>query len=126
MYFLTKEEFSLARKKLGKTQKKLADLLGMSLKTIHSYEQGWRTIPAHIERHLYFLLINQRGRKESLKPCWEKKLCHVKEECPAWEFQSGHLCWFLSGTLCECTQDAPPNEKLKICKTCAIFTELMR
>ena len=60
---LTKEEFSLARKKLGKTQKQLSELLGMSLKTIHSYEQGWRTIPNHIEKHIYFLLINQRGRK---------------------------------------------------------------
>ncbi|WP_240744328.1 DNA-binding transcriptional regulator [Desulfopila sp. IMCC35006] len=126
MQLLTKEEFSLSRKKLGKTQKKLAELLGMSLKTIHSYEQGWRTIPAHIERHLYFLLINQRGRQDSLKPCWEKKLCNVKEECPAWEFQSGHLCWFLSGTLCECTQDISQKEKLKICKQCDIFTDLMR
>jgi hypothetical protein len=126
VYLLTKEEFSLARKKLGKTQKILAELLGMSLKTIHSYEQGWRTIPAHIERHLYFLLINQRGRKDSLKPCWEKKTCNVKEDCPAWEFQSGHLCWFLSGTLCECTQNISQKEKLKICKSCDIFTELMR
>ena len=123
---MTKEEFSLARKKLGKTQKKLAELLGMSLKTIHSYEQGWRTIPAHIERHLYFLLINQRGRVNNLKPCWEKKMCTVKEDCPAWEFQSGHLCWFLSGTLCECTQAVSQKEKLSICKSCDIFTELMR
>jgi hypothetical protein len=123
---LTKEEFSLSRKKLGKTQKKLAELLGMSLKTIHSYEQGWRTIPTHIERHLYFLLINQRGRSDSLKPCWEKKPCSVKEECPAWEFQSGHLCWFLSGTLCDCTQDIAQKDKLEICKSCDIFTDLLK
>src|SRR5210317_2356162 len=83
---MEKEEFSKIRKQLGKTQKQLAALLGMSLKTIHSYEQGWRSIPAHIERQLYFLLINQRGRKDSMKPCWEQKLCNVKEQCPAWEF----------------------------------------
>jgi hypothetical protein len=123
---LTKEEFSLSRKKLGKTQKLLAELLGMSLKTIHSYEQGWRTIPTHIERQLYFLLINQRGRKDSLKPCWEQKLCNVKEQCPAWEFQSGHLCWFLCGTLCECTHNVSQKEKLEICKSCNIFTELLK
>lgn len=98
----------------------------MSLKTIHSYEQGWRTIPAHIERHIFFMLINQRGRQDSLTPCWEKKFCEVKENCPAWEFQSGHLCWFLSGTLCDCTQDISQKEKLKICKSCPIFTDLMR
>jgi len=122
---LTKEEFSLSRKKLGKTQKKLAELLGMSLKTIHSYEQGWRTIPTHIERQIYFLLINQRGHQDSLTPCWEKKLCAVKEQCPAWEFQSGHLCWFLCGTLCDCTPDATQKEKLEICKNCDIFTSLL-
>lgn len=123
---MTKEEFSLSRKKLGKTQKQLAELLGMSLKTIHSYEQGWRTIPAHIERQLYFLLINQRGRKDSLTPCWEQKLCTVKEQCPSWEFQSGHLCWFLCGTLCDCTQDISQKEKLEICKKCEIFTNLLK
>ena len=123
---MTKEEFSLSRKKLGKTQKQLAELLGMSLKTIHSYEQGWRTIPTHIERQLYFLLINQRGRQDSLTPCWEKKHCEVKNQCPAWEFQSGHLCWFLCGTLCECTQDATQKDKLEICKACDIFTDLLR
>ena len=123
---MTKEEFSLSRKKLGKTQKNLAELLGMSLKTIHSYEQGWRTIPTHIERQIYFLLINQRGRKDSLIPCWEQKLCAAKEQCPAWEFQSGHLCWFLCGTLCECTQESTHKDKLKICKSCDIFTELLK
>ena len=122
---MIKEEFSIARKKLGKTQKQLAELLGMSLKTIHSYEQGWRTIPAHIERQIFFLLINQRGRKNSLTPCWEKKLCDVKETCPAWEFQSGHLCWFLCGTKCDCTHDISQKEKIEICKQCSIFQDLL-
>ncbi|BCL59624.1 helix-turn-helix domain-containing protein [Desulfomarina profundi] len=122
---MIKEEFSIARKKLGKTQKQLAELLGMSLKTIHSYEQGWRTIPAHIERQIFFLLINQRGRKNSLTPCWEKKECDVKETCPAWEFQSGHLCWFLCGTKCDCTHDISQKEKIEICKQCDIFQALL-
>ncbi|MFH0783256.1 MAG: helix-turn-helix transcriptional regulator [Pseudomonadota bacterium] len=123
---MTKEDFKLLRKKLGKTQVQLAEILGMSLKTIHSYEQGWRVIPMHIERHLYFLLINQRGRNTVLTPCWEKKLCIVKEQCPAWEFQSGHLCWFLCGTLCSCAQDACHKEKLELCKECDIFTALLK
>jgi len=123
---LIKEEFSIARKKLGKTQKQLAELLGMSLKTIHSYEQGWRTIPAHIERQIFFLLINQRGRKNSLTPCWEKKKCDVKETCPAWEFQSGHLCWFICGTKCDCTHDISQKEKIEICKQCDIFQALLQ
>ena len=122
---MDKLEFRKSRKKLGKTQKQLSELLGMSLKTIHSYEQGWRTIPTHIERQLYFLLIQQRGRNATLTPCWDKKQCDLKENCPAWEFQSGHLCWFLCGTLCECTQDTDNKSKLSICRSCEIFTSLL-
>ncbi len=122
---MDKLEFRKSRKKLSKTQKQLSELLGMSLKTIHSYEQGWRTIPTHIERQLYFLLIHQRGRNKTLTPCWEKKACDVKEQCPAWEFQAGHLCWFLCGTLCECTQDTTNKDKLNICRSCDIFTSLL-
>lgn len=121
---MDKKEFSSLRKALGKTQKQLASLLGMSLKTVHSYEQGWRAIPAHIERQLYFLLINQRGKNVDLKPCWEQKACNQKEECPAWEFQSGHLCWFLCGTLCECTSESSYREKISVCRTCPIFKSL--
>ena len=123
---MTKEEFSLSRKKLGKTQKQLSELLGMSLKTIHSYEQGWRTIPTHIARQIYFLLINQRGREDDMQPCWSQKNCEVREQCPAWEFQSGHMCWFLCGTLCECTNETTnQKDKLEICKQCDIFINLL-
>jgi DNA-binding XRE family transcriptional regulator len=39
------KEFIYFRKKLNKTQKQMAQLLGTSIKAIHSYEQGWRTVP---------------------------------------------------------------------------------
>jgi DNA-binding XRE family transcriptional regulator len=35
------KEFLRARKILEKTQKQLAELLGSSIKAVHSYEQGW-------------------------------------------------------------------------------------
>ncbi|NOR10951.1 MAG: helix-turn-helix domain-containing protein, partial [Desulfovibrionaceae bacterium] len=82
---MDKKEFSTVRKKIGKTQKQLAALLGVSLKAIHSYEQGWRTIPSHIERQIFFLLTNKRRVAKKTKPCWERKKCDRKEECPAWE-----------------------------------------
>jgi len=123
---VNKEEFATARKKLNKTQKMLATLLGVSLKTIHSYEQGWRTIPSHVERQIYFLLVNQRTKKSPTRPCWEIKKCLLKNECPAWEFQSGHLCWFLFGTLCDCGEYETYKEKIAICKTCKIFKSLLR
>ena len=46
-------EFKSFRKKLNKTQKQMSQLLGTSLKAIHSYEQGWRTIPPAVERQLF-------------------------------------------------------------------------
>jgi len=123
---LEKSEFSHARRRLGKTQKVLAELLGVSLKTVHSYEQGWRTIPSHIERQLYFLLANKKDRKTELRPCWEVKQCNLKQDCPAWEFQSGHLCWFLCGTLCECGHYSTCKEKIEICRKCEIFQSLLK
>lgn len=122
---MEKVEFKLLRKRLGKTQKKLAGLLGVSLKTIHSYEQGWRSIPTSIERYLLFLIINQRKAGNQLVPCWNQKDCQQKEECSAWEFQSGHLCWYLYDTLCERTSESTTyKEKLDICRCCNIFRSL--
>ena len=121
---MEKAEFSQYRKKMGKTQKQLAGLLGMSLKAVHSYEQGLRAVPTHIERHLMFLLFNQRKADNQLVPCWDQKDCQQKEECSAWEFQSGHLCWYMCGTLCGGTSESTYQEKLDVCRSCNIFKSL--
>ncbi len=123
---MIKEEFRQVRKKLGKTQKQLSELLGISLKTIHSYEQGWRTIPLHIERQIYFLLIHQQGKKNDLQPCWEQKACTIKKDCPAWEFNLGEFCWFLCGTLGSSADDLSQKNTLERCKRCEILTALLK
>ena len=123
---MTREEFSVARKKLGKTQKALAELLGVSLKAVQSYEQGWRTVPLHVERQVYFLLVNKRkGEPTKRKDCWNHKKCERKKDCPAWEFQAGHLCWFLNGTQCECTADKDLKNKMEVCRHCDILSSLL-
>ena len=123
---MTSDEFSLARKKLAKTQKALSGLLGVSLKAVQSYEQGWRTVPLHVERQIYFLLVNQRKAEQSKrKDCWNLKKCDCKKGCPAWEFQAGHLCWFLSGTLCDCTAGKDWKDKIEICRECDILSGLL-
>jgi DNA-binding XRE family transcriptional regulator len=53
---MNRNEFKKYRKRLNKTQKQMAELLGTSLKAIHSYEQGWRTVPVHVERQIFFLV----------------------------------------------------------------------
>jgi DNA-binding XRE family transcriptional regulator len=118
--------FSKFRKKLDKTQKQMAQLLGTSIKAIHSYEQGWRTIPAHVERQLYFLLTRKLpGRNNGT--CWEKRNCRQKqrERCPAWEFAAGDLCWFINGTICNGHVQGSWKEKMERCRSCAIFQSIL-
>jgi len=123
---MTSEEFTQYRKKLDKTQKSLSKLLGVSLKAVQSYEQGWRGVPLHIERRLLFLVVNQRREEPARrKECWTLKKCNCKKECPAWEFQAGHLCWFLNGTLCECTSGQEGKDKMEICRQCEVLTSLL-
>lgn len=114
-------EFSQIRKGLGKTQKELASLLSVSLKAVQSYEQGWRKIPAHVQRDLYFLLFNQRNKGNATQPCWEQTSCMNKEHCPAWEFKSGTMCWYINGTMCAGKKPSTYEEKLLTCKSCNIF-----
>jgi len=97
------KEFVHFRKKLNKTQKQMAQLLGTSLKAVHSYEQGWRSIPPSAERHMFFLVSRIAENRKRKKPCWIIKKCSrdQRKQCPAWEFKAGDLCWFINGTICE-------------------------
>ncbi len=121
---MTKTEFKSYRTKLNKTQKQIAQLLGTSLKAIHSYEQGWRTIPPAVERQIYFLVsrINKTGKRGNA--CWKVKNCPPdrKKQCPAWEFKSGDLCWFINGTICDGIVHKDWNKKMKVCRSCEVFT----
>jgi len=60
-------DFLDIRKRLGKTQKELAALLGTSLKAVSSYEQGWRGIPTHVERQILFLLSQKMRQQQPPK-----------------------------------------------------------
>ncbi len=121
------KEFATTRKRLKKTQKELASLLGISLKAVCSYEQGWRSIPGHVERQLIFLLARKIYRFKECKNCWDIRNCpdEKKLNCPAWEFDSGKFCWFTTGTLCENTPHKTWSEKILMCKKCVIMKKLM-
>lgn len=116
--------FSSYRKKLDKTQKELARLLGTSVKAIHSYEQGWRAIPAHAERQMLFLITRMNRKTKDIPPCWEIRECAAEERnrCPAWEFGAGDLCWFINGTICEGTVRTSWKEKMAFCISCTVLT----
>ena len=120
---LDKKEFADYRKRLDKTQREMSQLLGTSIKAVHSYEQGWRTIPPHVERQIYFLVTRMNRISGNHSPCWEKRECPstLKQRCPAWEFQTGDLCWFINGTICEGTVHDNWREKMKSCRSCDVF-----
>lgn len=120
---MEKQELAKIRHELGKTQKQLAQLLGISLKAIKSFEQGWRNIPAYVERQLFFLLAAKVAHNKNNEPCWVIKKCPeaVRENCPAWELQAGQLCWFINGTICQGNIQIGWNEKMEICRKCKVF-----
>ncbi|GAB6908321.1 putative transcriptional regulator, XRE family [Desulfosarcina cetonica] len=119
--------FSTYRKKLKKTQKQMAQLLGTSIKAIHSYEQGWRSIPVHVERQLYFLLAQKLCSRNGHVFCWEQRECPPEQRqlCPAWEFNSGKQCWFINGTICEGIVHNSWQEKMALCRTCSVFKAIL-
>ncbi len=121
-----KEEFSHVRHLLGKTQKQMAQILGTSLKAIQSFEQGWRSVPVHIERQALFLMALKSFQTKRTRPCWVVKRCSekIRLECPAWEFQAGHLCWFINGTFCGGKVQKSWQGKMEICRQCTVFASV--
>ncbi len=121
-------EFQFIRQELLKTQKQMSELLGISLKAVQSFVQGWRSIPPYVERQALFLLALKMGTQERLAPCWEIRRCppRMREICPAWEFKSGHLCWFINGTVRQGKPRGRWSEKMVLCRKCEVFVSFMK
>jgi hypothetical protein len=121
------KEFCSMRKNMGKTQKQMSEILGVSLKAIQSFEQEWRNIPVHIERQVLFLLVQKKSPRKKKRPCWVMRKCpkEMKQNCPAWEFQVGNLCWFINGTICQGRVQKSWPEKMKLCRQCEVFQTLL-
>jgi DNA-binding XRE family transcriptional regulator len=122
------KEFKYYRKKLNKTQKQMAHLLGTSIKAIHSYEQGWRTVPPSVERQIFFLVSRIEENRIPSNACWTIKKCSPdqKAKCPAWEFKVGKLCWFINGTICEGSAQKNWKEKMRICRSCEVLPKYLK
>jgi len=120
---MNKKEFSKIRHNWAKSQNEMGQLLGISSKAVQSFEQGWRRIPMHAERQILFLLSLKQNATNKQKPCWVLRKCsrEIREECPAWEFRSGHLCWFINGTICDGTPQKNWRKKMTKCRKCEVF-----
>jgi DNA-binding XRE family transcriptional regulator len=120
---MNKKEFSRIRYQLGKTQVQMAQLLGVSLKAIQSFEQGWRKIPVHTERQSLFLLSLKNSRVNKNRPCWSITKCPVetRRNCPAWELRAGQICWLINGTICRGKAQKSWRKKMEMCRKCEVF-----
>ena len=124
---MTKKEFQFIRQKLQKTQKGMGQLLGISPRAVQSFEQGWRRIPAAVERQAFFLYALKIQSSREVKKCWEYPMCTAqkREKCPTWELRAGHLCWFISGTICQGISFENWGQKMKMCRRCRVFRTMI-
>ena len=125
---MNKREFVEIRRHLEKTQNQMAQILGVSPKAVQSFEQGWRKIPAHVERQVLFLWALKKDTAKGMRPCWEIRGCppEICRRCPAWEFKAGKLCWFINGTICRGNVQDSWIKKMRICRKCPVFAANMK
>jgi len=125
--------FARLRAALSKSRKELAELLGLSLKAVESYEQGWRKVPAHVERVMYYLLF-KLGSDDTrpASPCWTAMRCpeERRELCVAYLAKEGSYCWFFTGRLCAGAKGpsgtgASAKGGLAGCYSCKVFAGLL-
>jgi DNA-binding XRE family transcriptional regulator len=124
---MNKKEFSQIRHHIGKTQLQMAQLLGISLKAVQSFEQGWRRIPVHTERQSLLLLALKGSGIIRNKSCWTIKDCpaETRRNCPAWEFGTGQICWLVNGTICQGKVQKSWSKKMEMCKKCEVLQTML-
>jgi DNA-binding transcriptional regulator YiaG len=122
-----RKAFGNIRQSLEKTQSQFAQILGVSPKAVQSFEQGWRSVPSHIERQILLILALKNRSAQKGKSCWLIRHCPAekRKSCPAWQFHAGHLCWFINGTICEGHFQGTWASKMKICRKCDVFQSLL-
>ncbi len=121
-------DLAAVRRELGLSQAGLADVIGVSPRTVQSWEQGWRKPSAALARSLLLLVMAWRlGDRFSLRACWESLACSAadRERCLAYRSRQGHLCWFLTGNMCRGIRVKHWADKMSMCAECSFFNELL-
>lgn len=104
----------------------MAMYLGISTKTIQSYEQGWRRIPAAVERQvLYCLTRLNRKLHPDIRDCWHVKECggERRKTCLVDQLGAGEECWFVSGNVCDGAAVENWERKRRTCFRCRVFLQ---
>ncbi len=116
------------RLELGLSQSELADLLGVSQRTVQSCEQGWRRPSAAVEKAAILLLLARRhGPDFGMNVCWDTIDCSTddRKECLVYQSRQGHLCWLLSGNICQGRRLRSWEDKKATCMQCTFFQKLL-
>jgi len=114
------------RKQVGKTQAELADCLGVSIKAIQSYEQGWRKVPVRVMIQLLVLLGLYRKHGLDEVPCWELTGCpkETRNRCPSYTIGGGQFCWFIAAKMCR--MDTVDDPEILPCMQCPVVLRLLK
>jgi DNA-binding XRE family transcriptional regulator len=116
------------RHELGFSQGHLAELIGVSPRTVQSWEQGWRKPSPGLLRSVLLLALSWRlGDRFGSQVCWETVNCSPVERarCLAYQSKQGHLCWFLTGNACRGRQLKHWSDKIAMCAECPFFGKLL-
>jgi hypothetical protein len=108
----------------NRSQKEMAEILGVSTKAIESYEQGWRRVPPHVEQMLILRWILHRWKDlRKIPPCYKLSKCpaDVRSRCPAGHIRPGGFCWLIAGTLCQGRRRGSWSEKREQCLKCNVL-----
>lgn len=93
---MSAEELRLMRRRLGYSQAGLAGELGVSIRAVQSWEQGWRRIPAHVAllvrvlRPFHFITSGRehgneiKGRGSGLVFSSTETVCQTKKGGKLW------------------------------------------
>ena len=116
------------RGELGLSQVEFAELLAVSVRTVQSCEQRWRNPSANVQKAALLLMMVYRNQADfGHQSCWESSHCatELRDHCIAFWSRQGHLCWFLTGTICGGQRTNSWKEKLERCAKCEFFRKLL-
>lgn len=125
---LDNQQFSQIRRRLGITQKELANQLLTSPEAVKFFVQCWRQIPTSAERYMLLLPFWEVSWDKTFKPCWEIHDCppEWREMCNAYKYRMGNLCWFVNGTFCRGKYQKNWGSKINICRECKVYKETIQ
>ena len=117
---------SAVRKAVGMTQVELGGVLGVSVRAVQSYEQGWREVPSATLLHMFAVLASARRPKLRDVPCWSLTRCpeSTRSACRSHRLNEGLFCWLVAGNACG-RRGGDPGDPLK-CIECPVINRLIQ